>query len=159
MKTKTAQMPIYLLSNSATAPYIRNNPGSTVREISKNEDINLGSVRYHISQLELAKRIVTTRIGKFVRHFQNSRKYSDKEKLVLSAIKNDTCKYILIYIKDNPGVRTKQIADQFGIKESTAHWYMEWLIDDKIIRFELEGKRKTYYLEEDVKPIIELYII
>jgi predicted transcriptional regulator len=138
--------------------YIRNNPGSTVREISKNEDINLGSVKYHITQLELAKWIVTTRIGKFVRHFQNSRTYSDKEKIVLSAIKNDTCKHILIYIRDNPGVRTKQIADQFDIKESTAHWYMEWLIDDKIIMFILEGKRKTYYLEEDVKPIIETYI-
>lgn len=135
--------------------YVQSNPGSTVRDISRDEDINIGSVKYHIYQLDMAKRIVPKRIGKFLRLFQNSNTYSDKEKLVLSAFKNETGKSILFYIKDNPGVTNKQIADRFYIKESSAHWYMDSFLQDRLVKFVKEGKYKKYYLEEDVELIIK----
>jgi predicted transcriptional regulator len=135
--------------------YIQSNPGSTVRDISRDEDINIGTVKYHVYQLDIAKRIVPKKIGKFLRLFQNSNIYSDKEQLVLSACKNETGKSILFYIKDNPGATNKQIADRFDIKESTAHWYMDSYIRECIVNFVKDGKLKKYYLEDDTVKIMQ----
>ncbi|MGA9140412.1 MAG: winged helix-turn-helix transcriptional regulator [Methanocella sp.] len=137
--------------------YIQSNPGSTVRDISRSEGINIGSVKYHVNQLGMAQRIVPKRIGKFLRLFQNSNTYTDKEKLVLSAFKNETSKSILIFLKNNPGAINRQIADNFDIRESTAHWYMDSLLRNRIITYVKEGKYKRYYIEEEVVPIIEKF--
>jgi len=138
--------------------YVQSNPGSTVRDIARDEDINIGSVKYHVYQLDMAKRIIPKRIGKFLRLFQNSNKYNDKEKMVLSAFKNETSKSILIYIKDNPGATNKQVADRFYIKESSAHWYMGSFLRDRLVKFVKEGKHKKFYIEEDVVQIIQRLI-
>jgi len=134
--------------------YIQSNPGSTVRDVSRAEGINVGSVKYHVSQLHITQRIVPKKIGKFLRLFQNSNTYSDTEKLVLAAFKNETSKLMLIYIKDNPGATNKQIAERFGIKESTAHWYMNSFLRDRLVKFVKDGKYKKYYLEEDAIPVV-----
>jgi predicted transcriptional regulator len=134
--------------------YIQSNPGSTVRDVSRAEGINVGSVKYHVSQLNITQRIVPKKIGKFLRLYQNSNTYSDREKLVLAAFKNETGKQILIYIKDKPGASNKQIAERFGIKESTAHWYMNSFLRDHLVKFVKEGKYKRYHLEDDVLQMV-----
>jgi predicted transcriptional regulator len=130
------------------------NPGCTVSDISKREAMNVGSVRYHVDQLQDARRIVLVKIGKFRRLFRNSGAYDDREIAVISALQVRTKRAILFMIRDNPGLSNKQIAERLNIKESMAHTYLASLLKDSILRNEKNGQQKMYYLESDVEAIL-----
>jgi predicted transcriptional regulator len=134
--------------------HIKDNPGCTVSDISKQEAMNVGSVRYHVDQLNDARRIVLVKIGKFVRLFRNSGVYDDREIAVISALHVRTNRAILFLIRDLPGLSNKEIAEKLGIKESMAHTYLTRLLQDSIIRYERNGQQKMYYLESDVDAIL-----
>ena len=62
--------------------YAVDNPGSTLREVSRGLHMNLGTVRYHMFILELNHRLVSYRAdNKHVRYFINSNSYSKEEQL------------------------------------------------------------------------------
>jgi predicted transcriptional regulator len=67
--------------------HINDNPGCTVSDISRREAMNVGSVRYHVDQLQAARRIVQVKMGKFKRLFRNSGAYDDREIAVISALR------------------------------------------------------------------------
>lgn len=133
---------------------IDQNPGCTVSDISKREAMNVGSVRYHVDQLQDARRIVMVKIGKFRRLFRNSGAYDDREIMVISAMQVRTKRAIMFIVRDNPGLSNKQIAEKLAIKESMAHTYLASLLKDSILRCEKNGQQKMYYLESDVEAIL-----
>ncbi len=134
--------------------YISDNPGCTVTDISKQEAINVGVVRYHVHWLIDARRIVQVKFMKFVRLFRNSGVYNDREITVISALRIKTCRAIILLLRDEPGLPNKQIAEKLGINESQAHTYLADLLRDDIIRYEKNGQQKMYYLESDVESIL-----
>lgn len=134
--------------------YVENNPGCTPAEISKNENLNIGTVKHHTSILERSTRISSLRIGKFVRLFKKSSDYSQMEKILASTIKNEMSRSIILAIRDNPGITNTQLADMFNIMESTAYWYTNRFIKDGIVKPEKETKWKNLYISDDVKPFL-----
>ena len=133
---------------------IDRNPGCTVSDISKREAMNVGSVRYHVDQLQDARRIVQGEVRQFRRLFRNSGAYDDREIAVISALQVRTNRAILFMILDSPGQLNKQIAEKLDIKESMAHTYLAGMLKDNIIRYEKNGQQKMYYLESDVEAIL-----
>jgi predicted transcriptional regulator len=135
--------------------YIEENPGCTVNDVSRGESLNLGSVRYHVYRLELARKIREVKTGKFARLFRNNGAYSDREIVVISALNIRTNQAIVSLLGQDPGLSNKQIADRLKIKVSLAHVYLSGLVKDQIIRFEKNDQRKQYYLESDVFGIVK----
>lgn len=134
--------------------HISGNPGCTVSDISKQESMNEGSVRYHVDRLRDARRIVMVKFGKFNRLFHNTGAYDDREITVISALQVRACRDIIFLIRDNPGLYNKQIAERLDIRESMAHMYLTDLLAHGIIRYEKKGQQKMYFLESDVEAIL-----
>ena len=116
--------------------------------------MNVGSVRYHVDQLQDARRIVLVKIGKFRRLFRNSGAYDDREIVIISALQVRTKRAIMFIVRDSPGLSNKQIAGKLSIKESMAHTYLTSLLKDGILHCEKNGQQKMYYLEGDVEAIL-----
>jgi predicted transcriptional regulator len=133
--------------------YIEENPGCTVNDVSRGESLNLGSVRYHVYRLALARKIREVKKGKFSRFFRNNGAYNDREIEVISALNIRTNRAIVSLLGEDPGLSNKQIADRLKIKVSLAHIYLSGLVKDRIIRFEKNEQRKQYFLESDVYVI------
>jgi predicted transcriptional regulator len=120
--------------------HIKDNPGSTVASIARKEGLNLGTVRYHVGQLQSTHRITLVKSDKFVRLFQNSNTYTDREKTVLSAINRPTALSIVSYLHDHPGTTTPQIAGSINITDSGTNVQLKKLLRDQIIRAEPAGR-------------------
>ena len=135
--------------------HIKNNPGTTMADIARKEDLNLGTVRYHVGQLQSAHRINLVRSDKFVRLFQNSGVYSEREKTVLSAINRPTAMALVSYLHDHPGTTGPEIAGYLQITDSGAYVQLKKLLRDQVIRAEPAGRFLRYYLREDVKALID----
>lgn len=135
--------------------FICENPGCTVNDISRGRSMNVGSVRYHVERLQMASRIMQVKLKKFTRLFRNSGAYSDRELVILSAMNIRTNKNIVLLVREQPGLSNKLIAENLDIKESMAHLYLTRLLKDGIVRYEKNGQQKLYYLESDVREILQ----
>jgi predicted transcriptional regulator len=135
--------------------YIEENPGCTVNDIARGESLNLGSVRYHVYKLALARKVREVKTGKFARLFRNNGAYTDREIVVISALNIRTNRAIVMLLAAEPGLSNKQISERLEIKVSLAHIYLSHLMRDAIIRSEMSARQKTYYLESDVDGIIK----
>lgn len=134
--------------------YILNNPGCTVAEISDRQEINRGSVKYHIYRLEHEGKIILTKMGKFSRLFQNSGTFKDNEQKIVSYLKNETSRFVLWTILENPGITNQELTDDIHVDKSTIHWHIQQFRNDNIVAFEQEGKYKRYFINTDAKMIL-----
>ncbi|MDD1745617.1 MAG: winged helix-turn-helix transcriptional regulator [Candidatus Methanoperedens sp.] len=131
--------------------YILNNPGCTIAEISDKQEINRGSVKYHIYTLEYEGKIILTKIGKFLRLFQNSEAFKGDEKKMAALLKSETSRLILRTIFENPGITNQELTDKFHVDKSTIHWHIQQFRNDNIIVFEQEGKYKRYFVNAEAE--------
>ncbi len=141
-------------NKQAVLTYISGNPGCTAPELSRERDMNIGTVRYHIKKLEDEGRIVLAKIGKFSRLFVNRSTYDDREKLVASHLRNDTSKAIIQAIMESPGINNQKLSEKLGMEKSLVYRYVQKLLDDHILDFEWEGKSKQYYINTGSKETL-----
>ena len=134
--------------------YVLDNPGCTQAEITDQQNMKNGTVKYHVQMLQLEGKIILKRMGKFTRIFKNVQG-NETEKVIVPYLRNDTSRNLLQAIMANPGVTNQMLADQFLLDKSSVHWHMERFLKDDIVRFEQEGKYKHYYLSPAIGQILQ----
>jgi len=138
--------------------YISNNPGCTIAEISDQEKINRGSVKYHIHKLESEERITLIKEEKFLRLFQNSSIFNANEKLIAAHVKNETSRLLLCAVVKNPGITNQELANKFNLAKSTTYWHLQKFNNDKIIIFETKGKYKKCFVNPAIETILPRFV-
>jgi predicted transcriptional regulator len=137
--------------------FIQRNPGVTIAELSKRQQINRGTLKYHLSQLLAKKKIIFIKQGKFARVFRKTASKADLETLITIYIKNESSKRILFTIMDNPGISNKELSDMFEMAKSTTHEYLKKMSDDSILEFRQDGKYRRCYIRQDARIILLRY--
>lgn len=140
--------------------YVSKNPGCTIAEVSENLRINRGSVKYHIAKLNSKSIITTVKTGKFIRLFKNPGIFDNHDKVIVSYLKNETSRMLLLGILENPGITNQDLAESFNLDKSTVHYYLDKFQNSEIIMYVTEGKCKKCFmnptLECDMMKFIPL---
>lgn len=150
----------HALENSKTRGifyFIQRNPGVTIAELSDEQKINRGTLKYHLSQLLSNNKIIFIKKGKFSRLFYNTSSPMDKESIISRYLKNENSCRILFKIMDNPGISNQELSDGFELAKSTTHEYLKNFSDDGLIEFRQDGKFKRCYLRQDARMIMLRY--
>jgi len=137
--------------------FIQRNPGVTIAELSEEQKINRGTLKYHLSQLLSNNKIIFIKKGKFSRLFYNTTSPMDKESIISRYLKNENSRRILFKIMDNPGISNQELSDGFELAKSTTHEYLKNFSDDEIVEFRQDGKYKRCYLKQDARMIMLRY--
>jgi len=135
--------------------YIHANPGTTIARISEAQQIERGTVKYHLYKLESEGKIVFRRMGKFSRLFRNSGSFSNDEQKVIAHLQNQNSRSILMTILEQPGITNQELAERLGIEKSAIHWHMEKFIGDGLIRFVSDGKFKRYFVIDNASIMLQ----
>jgi predicted transcriptional regulator len=134
--------------------YVQNNPGCTPAEITMQQNMKNGTVKYHVQMLEAEGMIVLKRMGKFSRLFRSSSGSSDLERVAATYVRNETSRGLLQAILEHPGITNSSLAEQFQLDKSSVHWHIDRFIKDRMIRFEQDGKYKRYFVSDEAKNIL-----
>lgn len=135
--------------------HIQNNPGLTIQQLSDEQNINRGTLKYHLGQLFTNNKIMLVRRGKVSQLYYNKLSPMDKESIIASYMRrNDNSRSILFSIMDNPGVTNKDLSEKFGLDKSTITDYMKKFMDDDIVEFRQDGKFKRCYVKQDARMIL-----
>ncbi len=150
----------HALENSKTKNifnFIQRNPGITIAELSDKENINRGTLKYHLSQLLTNNKIVFIKNGKFSRLFYNNSSATDKESTISRYMRNDKSRDILFTIMGTPGVTNQEISARFKLAKSTTHDYLRGMFEDGLLEFSQDGKFKRCYVTQDTRMILLRY--
>jgi predicted transcriptional regulator len=134
--------------------FIQRNPGMTIAELSEEQNMNRGTLKYHLSQLLTNNKVVFIKKGKFSRLFYNNSSILDKENIVSRYLRNDKSRDILFTIMDMPGVTNQELSSRFDLAKSTTHEYLKSFSDDDIVEFRQDGKFKRCYVKQDARMIL-----
>ena len=136
--------------------FILNNPGVHLRRMSRDLDINIGTLRYHLRYLE-KKRIITSKIDNNLKTYYIAGKLGVKDKVISSLLQQKRFRDIILSIILSPGTTPNKISEKLMLKSSTLSKYIRILEDREIIYHEKIVREKRYYVYNE-KEIMELLL-
>ena len=135
--------------------YIQEYPGCTIADISENRNINRGTLKYHITLLQMNDKIFARHDGKFVRLYRKISDYRNMENMVTPYLRNDMSRAILHKILENPGITNQDLSSLFNLDKSTIHWYLQKFNHDGIISFVHQGRYNKCFLSDEAKIVMQ----
>lgn len=136
---------------------INMNPGITTSELSKENHINRGTLRYYLNVLFAADKIISKTKGKFKQIFVKFTSTKNIDNDVLKYLRNEKIRPILYFIMEDPGVSNQEISIAFMLNKSTVHDYLTKLVKSKIIYIERDGKFKRCYINPETMNTLKKY--
>jgi predicted transcriptional regulator len=135
--------------------YIKNNPGSHLRKISKDLVIAIGDTQHHLSVLDKLGVIKSKRKGMYKVHYTVSI-LGKRDEDILAALQQETPREIILYLIESPSLSQVEIAHYISVTAPTINWHMSNLLNVGLVTGHKEGRFVKYFLEGDVSDIIGL---
>jgi len=142
---QTTRMDIY--------SFIKNNPGLHFRALSNSLGIPIGVLQYHLGLLVNGGLLSTYRDGRYKRHFE-SKKFTKAEMQIISALRHETSRKILVALMKKPQTTHKDLAIQLNISSQALSWQMRFLEKMGFVRREMESVNVKYSLDETISAAI-----
>ena len=135
---------------------ILKHPGLHEREISRQLDIPLSTVDYHLFFLK-KKELITNRIDdRFARYYIIG-KISTKDKKIIAALRQKVFRKVIVFLLLNPDSFHRNICGHIGLAPSTITFHLNRLAELEII-VRIETGRETKYHVEEPEYISKLLI-
>jgi signal transduction histidine kinase/DNA-binding response OmpR family regulator len=134
--------------------YISNNPGSHLRKISRELNMRLSTLRYHLDHLEKTGLVVSQKQNNLKIYFVPG-KLKPEEMALTQLLQQKRFRDIILVLIDSPGSTFSQIAEKLSMSHSTASKYINILENRKILSHKKVGRKKIYRINDE-KSVIEL---
>ncbi|MBI2579161.1 MAG: winged helix-turn-helix transcriptional regulator, partial [Candidatus Aenigmarchaeota archaeon] len=83
--------------------------------------------------------------------------YSGEDKELLSLLRQERIRKILIHLMENRKSNARKISDELGVSPSNLSWYLKMLLEKKLVVQKRKG-RFRFYSVSDEKRIIKYLV-
>ena len=122
---------------------ISNYPGLHFREILRRVNMSSSNVSYHLQYLLKRDIVVEVADGKLKRYYIKG-KIDHAEKVVLSILRSEIPRGIVLFLLLNPDMLYHDILDNFDLEPSRLSYYLKKLVDSGIVTQTKEGRSHRY---------------
>lgn len=136
---------------------ISKNPGLHERKLSRQLNIPLSTLDYHLFFLKKRELIVDQVEGGYNRYYI-SRKVGTKDKRAIAVLRQKPVRTIVIFLLLNPNSFHRDISKHLELARSTTSFHLNKLVDLEIITRNQIGRETDYSIRE-VSYISDLLII
>jgi len=126
--------------------YILDNPGCYLRELSKNLNIPVSTLTWHLRILEKANLIKSKKFGNRLIYYPAD---MDMEDLLLLYLKNETQKSIFEYLLKSPA-HLRKIAKDLNLNVETVRYNLKKMESLGIVKAKEEGNKIVYYINKSI---------
>jgi predicted transcriptional regulator len=137
--------------------YIDRNPGTHLRRISRDLDIHLSTLRYHLGYLEESDLIVK-RDEKNLKVYFAAGKLSPAGRKLAPYLRQKRFRDIILDIMANPDTTHAGIAERLSLRPSTLSKYLNVLKERDLVAQRRSG-RERHFKVVDEREVIELLIL
>ncbi|CAJ36507.1 winged helix-turn-helix transcriptional regulator [Methanocella arvoryzae] len=125
---------------------VRDKPGSTMYDVARDLNMNLGTLRYHLLVLCINHKVREHRDGKYVRYFPGTQTFTPEELEVMSLLRREPVRRLMSVLCEKPGISNAEIARALGISESAVSSYMRDLSAKGFVDREMTPSGRTTYV-------------
>jgi len=136
--------------------FIKKHPGIHEREISRNLNIPLSTVDYHLHYLTRRNLAVTDDDGHYKKYYILG-DINLKEKKLLGALRKKTQRQIIIFLLIRNESPHREICKHLKLAPSTTSFHLNKLVELEIL-VKTERGRETYYKVKEIEYISDLLI-
>lgn len=133
--------------------YIRENPGSYLRQIKSELGISMGTIQYYLRKLEKEEKITSSRNG-LHKCFFIIGIFKESEKEIIRYLNQETPRRIIMFIIEQGRPTQNDIAQNLRITPPTITWNLKRLMNSKILIEKKDGRYKRYLLSSDIDSIL-----
>ncbi len=133
-------------------------PGMYLREIEKELGLAVGVLEYHLKYLVKNELLSIEEEGNRIRYFAGEN-VSWGDKATIGLLRQKIPRRIVVHLMLNPGVKFKDVLEQFSVSKSTLSFHMKKLVDANLVEATKEGRETSYEVidQETVARIILTY--
>lgn len=143
-----------LRSRKQIFEYIQANPGTHFSKVKRDLGMEVGLLQYHLQELEEYD-VVQSRDHQGKRRLFPTRELNEEERSILSTLRYETTREVLLYLLEYGPARNGEIADTVGIAPSTVTWHVSNLLEEDVIETE-QDKRTTPYQVANEELTVQL---
>jgi predicted transcriptional regulator len=136
--------------------YISDNPGVHLRKISRDVNIHLSTLRYHLDYLE-TKGLIACQKQDNLKIYFASGKLNSQDKNLTPLLQQKRFRDIILVILDSHELTSSQIADKLSMNPSTTSKYINILEERGVISHEKIGREKRYHIDNE-ESVIKLLL-
>lgn len=134
---------------------IKEFPGIHLREIQRKLEMPMGLLEYHLLFLEKNRLISFEKVNRYKRFYPS--KSGIKNKALLSILRQEIPRNILILLLEQETARHGDILDHLEISPSTLSFHLKKMVKAKVVHQEKKGRTGTYSVI-DRESVIETLI-
>lgn len=122
-------------------------PGMYLREMEKELGLAVGVLDYHLSYMVKNEILSVEEEGNKIRYFvREDISYGDK--ITIGLLRQKVPRRIVLHLMLNPGIKFKDVLEQFEISKSTLSFHMKKLVDGGIVDAVREGRETSYTVND-----------
>lgn len=123
--------------------HILKSPGLHERELSRELNIPLSTLDYHLFSLKKRNLILSHQDGRYTR-FYVAGDVSVKDKQIMNILRQRVPRRIVMFLILNPSSSHKIICNHLGIAASTTSFHLNKLVDFAIVERASKGREATF---------------
>jgi predicted transcriptional regulator len=150
--------PLDLPLRKRLTEYIRRNPGVHFRKISRDLDLAIGQLDFHLNALVKGEVLVKDSSTSNARYFVRD-KFTRDERKTLSILRREIPRGIVLFLRENPASTPHTILGSFNITHATLSYHLKRLEKAGILEVEQIGRERLYSLKdpETVEMLLVIY--
>jgi predicted transcriptional regulator len=135
--------------------YIKEHPGTHLRQIRRELNLAMGMTQYHLYALERERKIVSGRAG-FYKRFYPNLVFGDSQHDILDVLSQETERDLLMFLLQSPECTQKELAAYARLSPSTINWHMKRMGEVGLVETKKEGQFVRYRVKADAEEVLKL---
>ncbi len=136
--------------------FIKENPGSYLRKISRAMNVQMGTLRYHLDYLE-KNELIKSKKEKNLKIYFITGELSSEDINITPLLQQKRFRDIILTIVLSQGMTHAEISERLSMKLSTLSKYIKILEDRQVLYHERNGRENHYYVNDE-RMIIRLLL-
>lgn len=128
--------------------YIKANPGIHFREVQRDLSLSIGQLDFHINEL-VKKELIVKESGQGTVRFYVRDTFTPQERKIMSFLRKEVTRAILLFIKDHPGASPRDILGEFDFSGPNLSYHLARMVKSGVVRFEQKGRDRRYFIIEE----------
>ena len=128
--------------------HVQSNPGVHFSQLKRDLNMETGLLQHHLGTLEEYDVLVSEEHQGKRRVFV-AQALDEDERTVLSSLRYETTRHILLFLLESGPARNREIAEEVGVSPPTVSWHVSRLTDEGVVAEVSKGRTTLYAVENE----------
>lgn len=124
--------------------HVRRVPGVHLRQLQRDLDIPMGTLEYHLHQMEKRHMLVTRNLARLKAYFASDDGLDRRDRDILYFLRQAMPRHLALLAADDPGISFRELTKEVPIAPSTVSFHLKKLVEAGILREARSGREKVY---------------